>query len=47
MLWVDRGSEFYNTYVKDLLKSKTVNVYLTENEEKGSVVKMLGYNNER
>ena len=33
MMWVDKGKEFYNKYVKDL-----INLYSTENEEKSSVV---------
>ena len=40
-LWVDKGSEFYNKYVKSLFKgsqSETSSVYSTENEEKSSVV---------
>lgn len=32
-VWVDKGTEFYNRYVKDL-----VELYSTENEEKSSVV---------
>ena len=32
-LWVDKGKEFYNKHVKDL-----VDLYSTENEEKSSVV---------
>ena len=34
MMWVDKGKEFYNKYVKDLIK-----LYSTENEEKSSLVK--------
>ena len=36
-LWVDKGSEYYNTHVKNLMKSKGVEMYSTENEEKSSV----------
>ena len=32
-MWVDKGKDFYNKYVKDLIK-----LYLTENEEKSSMV---------
>ena len=32
-VWVDKGKEFYNKHVKELL-----NIYSTENEEKSSVV---------
>ena len=32
-MWVDKGKEFYNKDVKDLIK-----LYSTENEEKSSVV---------
>ncbi|DAC81738.1 TPA_asm: integrase [Stylophora coral adintovirus] len=36
-LWTDKGSEYYNTHVKDLLKANGVELYSTENEEKSSV----------
>ncbi|PFX11699.1 putative uncharacterized transposon-derived protein F54H12.3 [Stylophora pistillata] len=36
-LWVDKGSEYYNSHVKDLMKTKGVEMYSTENEEKSSV----------
>ncbi|PFX14258.1 putative uncharacterized transposon-derived protein F54H12.3 [Stylophora pistillata] len=36
-LWVDKGSEYYNSHVKDLMKSEGVEMYSTENEEKSSV----------
>ncbi|PFX25400.1 putative uncharacterized transposon-derived protein F54H12.3 [Stylophora pistillata] len=36
-LWVDKGSEYYNSHVKDLMKSKGVVMYSIENEEKSSV----------
>ena len=36
-LWVDKGSEYYNSHVKNLMKSKGVEMYSTENEEKSSV----------
>ena len=32
-VWVDKGREFYNKHVKDIL-----NIYSTENEQKSSVV---------
>ena len=32
-MWVDKGKEFYNKYVKDLIE-----LYSTENEGKSSVV---------
>ena len=38
-LWTDKGSEFYNTNVKRLLKEHNITLYSTENEEKSSVVK--------
>ena len=38
LIWSDKGKEFYNTHVKDLLKSKNMKLYSTDNEEKGSVV---------
>ena len=37
-LWVDKGKEFYNILMKDLLDKHHVQVYSTENEEKSSVV---------
>ena len=36
-LWVDKGTEYYNTNVKNLMKSKNIEMYSTENEEKSSV----------
>ena len=33
-LWTDRGSEFYNKHVKDLLAKNKITLYSTENEEK-------------
>lgn len=36
-LWVDKGTEYYNSHVKNLMKSKGVEMYSTENEEKSSV----------
>ena len=37
-LWTDKGSEFYNREVKELLQKHGVEIYSTENEEKSSVV---------
>ena len=37
-LWVDKGREFYNATVQQLLKKKGVSMYSTENEEKSSIV---------
>ena len=37
-LWVDKGKEFYNKHVKDLLDKNEIHMYSTENEEKSSVV---------
>ena len=34
---VDKGKEFYNKHVKDLLEKHSVQMYSTENEEKSSV----------
>ncbi|PFX15633.1 putative uncharacterized transposon-derived protein F54H12.3 [Stylophora pistillata] len=36
-LWVDKGSEYHNSHVKDLMKANGVEMYSTENEEKSSV----------
>ena len=33
-LWVDKGKEFYNKHVKDLLEKYNIHMYSTENEEK-------------
>ena len=37
-LWTDKGKEFYNRSMKELLKKNNVELYSTENEEKSSVV---------
>ena len=37
-LWVDKGKEFYNTTVEDLLKENNIKMYSTHNDEKCSVV---------
>ena len=37
-LWVDKGKEFYNKHLKDLLEKYNIQIYSTENEEKSSVV---------
>ena len=37
-LWVDKGKEFYNSSMKELLTKYHVQLYSTENEEKSSVV---------
>ena len=37
-LWTDKGSEFYNKHMKDLLDKHNIKLYSTENEEKSSVV---------
>ena len=37
-IWSDKGSEFYNRQVKELLKDNNIELYSTENEEKSSVV---------
>ena len=36
-LWTDKGKEFYNKHVKDLLVHYKITLYSTENEEKSSV----------
>ena len=36
-LWVDKGKEYYNKNVLDLLSKNNVEIYSTENEEKSSV----------
>ena len=38
MLWTDKGSEFYNSIVKDLLNKHNIKLYSTENEEKRYVI---------
>ena len=35
-LWTDKGSEFYNKHMKDLLNKHNIKLYSTENEEKSS-----------
>ena len=37
MLWVDKGKEYYNKNVLDLLAKDKIKVYSTENEEKSAV----------
>ena len=37
-MWTDKGSEFYNKHLKDLLRKNEIELYSTENEEKSSVV---------
>ena len=36
-IWVDQGSEFYNSYFKKWLKDNDINMYSTYNEEKSVV----------
>ena len=36
-LWIDKGKEFYNKHVKELLNRNKITLYSTENEEKSSV----------
>ena len=36
-LWVDKGKEYYNKSVKELLEGEGIEMYSTENEEKSSV----------
>ena len=37
-LWTDKGKEFYNKSMKDLLEKNNVELYSTEDEEKSSIV---------
>ena len=37
-LWTDKGKEFYNKHLKELLDKHKITLYSTENEEKSSVV---------
>ena len=37
-LWTDKGTEFYNKHLKDLLAENKITLYSTDNEEKSSVV---------
>ena len=36
-LWTDKGKEYYNKHMKELLKKYNITLYSTENEEKYSV----------
>ena len=36
-LWTDKGKEYYNKHLKELLKKHNITLYSTENEEKSSV----------
>ena len=38
LLWTDKGKEFYNKNVNQLLSKKNIKLYSTENEEKSSVI---------
>ena len=38
LLWTDKGKEFFNKNVKQLLSRNNIKLYSTENEEKSSVV---------
>ena len=38
LLWTDKGREFYNKNVNQLLSKKNIKLYSTENEEKSSVI---------
>ena len=38
MLWADKGKEFYNKHVAEVLRKYNIHLYSTENEEKASVV---------
>ena len=37
MIWVDKGKEYYNKNMKELLDKNNIVMYSTENEEKSSV----------
>ena len=37
-LWTDKGKEFYNKHLKELLDKHRITLYSTENEEKSSVL---------
>ena len=36
-LWTDKGKEYYNKHVKEVLDKNKITLYSTENEEKSSV----------
>ena len=36
-LWTDKGKEYYNKHMKELLEKNNITLYSTENEEKSSV----------
>ena len=38
LLWTDKGSEFYNANVKQMLSRENIKLYSTQNEEKSSIV---------
>ena len=38
LLWTDKGSEFYNGNVKQMLSKEKIKLYSTENAEKSSIV---------
>ena len=39
-LWTDKGKEYYNKYLKELLDKHNITLYSTDNEEKSSVVEI-------
>ena len=41
LLWTDKGKEFYNKNVNQLLSRKNIKLYSTENEEKSSVAERI------
>ena len=36
-IWIDKGSEFYNSHFKKWLKNNSIEMYSTHNEEKSVV----------
>ena len=40
-IWVDKGSEFYNSYFKKWLKDNDIEIYSTHNEGKSVIAERL------
>ena len=40
-IWVDKGSEFYNSYFKKWLKDNDIEIYSTHNEGKSVIAQRL------
>ena len=44
-LWVDKGKEFYNKDVSEVLDKNNIEIYSTNNDEKCSVIEIVRWPN--